>query len=809
MQPAMDKPATYNGNLDHLPPALERLTTERRWLVWRWETRSKKSGEPDLNKKGELKWTKPPYQARFPKHHAATDDPLTWGTYLDAVDAVKYGEADGIGYALLGSDLGAIDLDKCRNAVTGEVADWAEELHAEAGDAYHEVTVSGQGTRILGITNGPTRQRRFNLGDGAGIELFRNTARYITVSGNERGTCAELPPIDGLIDALEERYDAQKGGKRASLDTLDFNDAGPRARDYDDLIRDGAPDGDRSQEFQRVVWHLASKGMTAEEITDELARHPNGIGRKYANRLHAEVLRSYDKWRAQRRRSATGAMLKDEEAPWPEIKIVPGELPRIVNEAEAALLGLRREIYQRGGMIVRPALTPVKTFHNRDTEAWRILEVPSGYFAETLARAAQWFKYSRRSRKWIGADVPGLVIEAYQARVGEWKLPVLTGVTGTPRLRRDGSIHDAPGYDPISGLLYKPECEFDPVPQHPTKDDAVAALGMFSDLLAGFPFVTPADKAVALSAILTALDRHNMPTAPLHGFSATVAGTGKSKLVDIVSVLATGRGAPVKAQPGTEDELEKRLNSELLQGAAIITIDNCEHPLQSAFLCQMLTQETVSIRVLGQSKNVDASTAATVMATGNNLQITGDLTRRALVCSLDARCEHPERRQFDWDAKDVAKARRGRLVSAALTILRAWHTAGARIERSPLGGFEEWSQRIRSPLLWLGYDDPCDTTLKLKAQDAQIMQLVAVMACWKEHIGRNTPMNIQGIINKALVAPDLHNALMAVAEARSRQVISTERLGRWLRKVDGRIVSGNAIRQAGVVDGYQSWVLTY
>jgi putative DNA primase/helicase len=310
-----------------------------------------------------------------------------------------------------------------------------------------------------------------------------------------------------------------------------------------------------------------------------------------------------------------------------------------------------------------------------------------------------------------------------------------------------------------------------------------------------------------LSAILTALDRHNMPTAPLHGFSATAAGTGKSKLVDIVSILATGRSAAVKAQPGTEDELEKRLNSELLQGATIVTVDNCERPLQSAFLCTMLTQETASIRVLGQSKTVDASTAATVMATGNNLQITGDLTRRALLCSLDARCEHPERRHFDWDAKDVAKVQRGRFVPAALTILRAWHAAGARIERSPLGGFEEWLQRIRAPLLWLGCDDPCDTTLKLKAQDAQVMQLVAVMACWRDSIGANAPMNIQGIINKALVAPDLRNALMAVAEARNRQVISPDRLGKWLRKVDGRIVSGNALRQAGVVHGYPNWVL--
>jgi hypothetical protein len=542
----MDKPRTFNGDLGHLPSALEGLTTEQRWLVWRWETR--------CDKNGSLKWTKPPYQARYPRQNAKSYDPETWGSYADAVGAVAAGDADGIGYALLGSDLGAIDLDKCRDAVTGEMAEWAETLHAEAGNAYHEVTVSGQGTRILGTANGPSRQRRFNLGDGAGIELFRNTKKYITVSGNKRGTCAGLPPIDDLIDTLEERYDELKGHKGVSSDFFDFNTAAPQARGYDDLIRNGAPDGgDRSELFHGVVWHLAGKGWAAEEITDELARHPAGIGAKCADRLHAEVVRSFDKWRAQRRSSATGG--GNDAAPWPQIYVVPGELPRVVNEAKTALLGLGRKIYQRGGMIVRPVLTPVKTFRDQDTEAWRILEVSSGYFAETFARAAQWFKYDSRGRKWIGADVPGLVIEAYQGRVGEWKLPVLTAVTGTPRLRRDGSLHDTPGYDPVTGLLYKPECEFDPVPECPTERDAIAALGMFDDLLAGFPFVTPADKAVALSAILTALDRHNMPTAPLHGFSATVAGSGKSKLVDIVSILATGRSAAVKAQPGTEDGL--------------------------------------------------------------------------------------------------------------------------------------------------------------------------------------------------------------------------------------------------------------
>ena len=99
----MEKPRTFNGDLAHLSTALQPLTGEPRWMVWSWEWRTTNSG------KG--KWTKPPRQARDPKYNARSNDPSTWGTYDDALAAVQRGNADGIGYALLGSGIGAIDLD--------------------------------------------------------------------------------------------------------------------------------------------------------------------------------------------------------------------------------------------------------------------------------------------------------------------------------------------------------------------------------------------------------------------------------------------------------------------------------------------------------------------------------------------------------------------------------------------------------------------------------------------------------------------------------------------------------------------------
>ena len=352
-----DRPRTFNGDLQRLPAALLPLTQEERFVVWRWEWRARKGGGG--------RWTKPPYQTRYPKEPAKSNDPATWGRHQDAVAAVTAGAADGIGFMLKDASVGAVDLDHVRDPDTGELVGWAEALSAEANGAYCEPTVSGSGLRLIGVARGSEIHRKFTFdrATGAGVELYRNCARYITISGLQLGECSELPVIDGLLDTLFARYSVT--GEDRQANGHDFNDAGRQQSsiDYDDLIRNGAPEGQRSELFQAVVWHLAAKGRTAEQITDELARHPDGIGAKYADRLHAEVARSYEKWRSRQHAAATGGAAAGS---WPQIYIKSGELPRVVNEAEDALLLLGREIYQRGGLVVRPVLTKLKAADDRD-----------------------------------------------------------------------------------------------------------------------------------------------------------------------------------------------------------------------------------------------------------------------------------------------------------------------------------------------------------------------------------------------------------------------------------------------------------
>jgi hypothetical protein len=252
-----------------------------------------------------------------------------------------------------------------------------------------------------------------------------------------------------------------------------------------------------------------------------------------------------------------------------------------------------------------------------------------------------------------------------------------------------------------------------------------------------------------------------MRVAPLFGFTAPMARTGKSLLVDVISILPTGRAMPVKSQGKNEEEFEKRLGGSLLAADLCISID-CSRPLSGDMLCQALTQDEVDVRLLGHSLNIKTATIATIFANGNNLVIEGDLTGRSLLCSLDAKVERPELRNFNVDVVETAHARRGELVVCALTVLRAWQVArknGERVNIDPFGGFEDWSRRVREALIWLDEADPYDTVDKARGNDPAREALVAVLVQWERHLGAGTPCTVQEIIARAVNVPGFYTAL--------------------------------------------------
>ena len=249
------------------------------------------------------------------------------------------------------------------------------------------------------------------------------------------------------------------------------------------------------------------------------------------------------------------------------IRLQVGEIERIVDEAEAALIASDRGLYQRGDIIVSVGDAKAITACDGQVIVRRIFERGEHALVEDLSVAARFERYDGRSRGFVEVDPPLKVVKTLKDRTGRLGFPVLAGVIDAPTLRADGSILDKLGYDPATGLLYEPSAtNFSAVPARPTRDQAHSAAGLLAELLDTFPFVGEADRSVALSAIITACVRRSLRTAPMHGFTAPTAGSGKSMLVDVASIIATGREAAVTAQGATEEELQKRLGAMLLAG---------------------------------------------------------------------------------------------------------------------------------------------------------------------------------------------------------------------------------------------------
>ena len=292
-----NKPITHQGDLTKLPRALQPLIGRPQWTVWKW------TQQPNG------RWQKPPYQALDPRRHASTKDPSTWSDYPTALTTVQAGNADGISYVLTEADpFAAIDLDHCRDPGTHSIDVWAQNFLNVARHTYSEVTPSGAGCRIWGLTGPDTEpvNRKFTLevgGKPIAAELFRRTSKVLTVTGYRLDTIRELSSLDrafGWAITWGERRKAA-AAEAAQLNGHSFNGGGPgHDVDYiERIVREGAAAGtNRSDMFHMVVGHYLGCGLSVEQIDEHLQQFPDGIAGRYfgEGRLSREIARSAGKY---------------------------------------------------------------------------------------------------------------------------------------------------------------------------------------------------------------------------------------------------------------------------------------------------------------------------------------------------------------------------------------------------------------------------------------------------------------------------------------------------------------------------------
>jgi Bifunctional DNA primase/polymerase, N-terminal len=509
----------------------------------------------------------------------------------------------------------------------------------------------------------------------------------------------------------------------------------------------------------------------------------------------------------------------ESEGGLPVIEVEGGKLSQSATEAEEALIAVNVQFFERSNILVRPIVIEVDAAHGRKTHAAQLARVDQTYMRDMLNRVADWYRLDKRGRSWVAIDPPHDIAATVLARAGEWKFHTIAGIATAPTMRPDGTILDKLGYDPATRLLLVDTQEMLPIPENPTRDDALAALALIEDLLTEFPFVDELAKSVAVSAIITPVVRGAFSVAPMHVADAPVAGSGKSYLFDLVAIIITGRLMPVITAGRSEEETEKRLGAAMLASQSLVTLDNVNGVLRGDALCQMIERPRPQVRVLGRSELIEVEARGTTLfANGNNIIVAGDICRRVIRTRLDPRMEQPELRVFTGDPVQTVLRNRGAYIAAALTICRAYIVAGRPDKKPRLASFEGWSDTVRSALTWLDKPDPVDSMERVRVDDPESGALGALLAAWVATFGTGKTQRValRDVIakindvrvvdpitrNVTFVNPELRNAVHAALTAQ-RQPDATC-LGLWLRGKKSRIVDGMSFENE-TSHGTSSW----
>ena len=336
-----------------------------------------------------------------------------------------------------------------------------------------------------------------------------------------------------------------------------------------------------------------------------------------------------------------------------------------------------------------------------------------------------------------------------------------------------------------------------------------AALALLKDLLTEFSFASDTDLAAALAALLTAAVRPSLPHAPMFHVRAHMVGSGKSYLCELITAFATPQRGTPTTFPADDEECRKLLLAELLRAPAVIEFDNLTGDLVAhKSLCTALTSEHMSGRILGVSKTATVSTRALFLSSGNNVGPVQDMTRRCITIHLDPSCEVPAARSFKRPelVRDVLRER-GRYVSAALTIVRAWIVAGRpKAACKSLAGYGDWSDLCRQPLLWLGLADPTESVFEAMAEDPDRETLDRLLTAWQSVFGKTPAMVRDAVKQASHSTTSMRNCAKCSTTLPTSAAKSTA--AGWdggFRRHAGRIVDGRRFVRASGNRSAEAW----
>ncbi|WP_410815505.1 hypothetical protein [Micromonospora sp. 050-3] len=322
-------------------------------------------------------------------------------------------------------------------------------------------------------------------------------------------------------------------------------------------------------------------------------------------------------------------------------------------------------------------------------------------------------------------------------------VPPLRGIIGAPVLRRDGTLLQQPGYDPATGLYLASKVALPPVPDQPTPEQVDEArtflLGRF---LRDFPWASAADRANYVALLATPILRHfTRSLTPFALIDATMPSSGKTILTAGPGMLY---GQRVMTWAYSDEELRKSITAVLAEQVGVVIWDNLAEGtvIDSAVLAQLVTSGVWSDRQLGASRNVATVNDRLWMATGNNLQVGGDMASRTVRVRLDPDMPRPElrdQRGFGIPHLDqwiTDPANQLTVLWHLLVLVLDWTRRGApRVSGLSMRQFTPWAQALGGFLAHHGIDGFLTNAADIREIDEDETRWRAFLTCWHDRHG--------------------------------------------------------------------------
>jgi len=384
----------------------------------------------------------------------------------------------------------------------------------------------------------------------------------------------------------------------------------------------------------------------------------------------------------------------------------------------------------------------------------------------------------------------------------------IKGYIDHPMIDKGLRLITTPGYDTQTQLLMAFDKNDFSITDHKLSDDEVLAkLENIYAPFVSFEVASGADKSVLLAAIFSAVVRQGIKTCPAFGFDAPMQGSGKTLLAETIGMLAANKSpSALASQPkNKDDDFRKRLFSTLLQGDKVCLFDNLVGSFDSASFAAALTSEYFEDRVLGVSKTDKVLVKTLFLITGNNLNITGDMSRRVLMMRLAPKSDNLTQRKYDFDPLVKVADLRFEIISDVLSLINHWNHCGAHKASGTMTSFGEWDLLVRQPLAYfaeqypqLQLHDVLTVSVNQQAASSDKESLVALLIALAREFKIDEDFKAGEALQALKTNDELSDAVYSFIDKNRLQ--SSQHLGNLLKQYVDRSLEGLVLRSKHVAN---------